>query len=558
MTASQVDAHGKAMLLVFLLGVPAIFSLLHPGTVSGHDIQYHTVALGQFHEVLRSGVWLPRWAPDMAAGYGYPNFIFYPPLAYYAAMLPVLAGASYAGAWDIAIGGFLLASGLATYALVAPRWGRAAAVVAGVAYLYAPYHLVVAYVKGAVPELLGMALWPLALLFLIRIHRQGRWVDVVAFAIVLAATLMAHSLSALLLAGITLVHSVTVAAVRRDYRPLGRVAIAFALGLGLSAFIWWPALAESALVQSNLMTAGYFTFDAHFVPWSDLLHSQWNYGASGFPAQFSRSLGVPQWLGLLGALLLLRVPGGRSERLALLLLAAACLVLCTRLSAPVWNAVPMLGFLQFPWKFLAPAALAGSVLFGWLVSQVPDRFRRQAAGAAVVTVLALGVGQAQPWQQITREEGFGTPAHVRDLTFRAIGSDITHIYTSYIPRTAVLQTAPRDRLADGEGMVVKGRPGQLQVEAADGGRLRIHQFAFPGWRVWLDGEPAKLATDDASGFLAVDLPAGQHRVRYEFGASRVRALAGMLSLASWLGLFAWLAWRKRSHRQAHGRHRLRP
>ena len=545
MNPSQVDAHGKAMLLVFLLGLPAILSLLHPGTVSGHDIQYHTVALGQFHEALRAGEWFPRWAPDMAAGYGYPNFVFYPPLAYYLAMIPVWLGATYAGAWDIAIGAFLLASGLTTYVLAAPLWGRVAGVVAGVAYMYAPYHLVVAYVKGAVPELLGMALWPLALLFLVRIHRGAGTRNVVGFAIVLAATLLAHSLSALLLAGMTLVHSVTLAALRRDPRPLVRVATATLLGLALAVFVWWPALAESRLVQSNLMTIGYFNFAAHFVPVLDLVHSGWNYGASGYPAQFSRSLGPAQWLGLLGALVLFRRPGGRGERFALLVLALLCLFLCVRLSAPLWEAIPLLAYLQFPWKFLAPAALAGSLLLGWLVAEVPVQARRPIAGLALALVLGFGVRQAHPWQQIMREEDFGTPVHVRELTFRATGADVTHIYTSYLPKTAVLQPTPRSVPADGEGMVVEGEPGRLTVEARQAGMLRLHVYAFPGWRVEVDGERVPVTTAPESGFLALQLPVGRHEVTYAFGASPTRAASAIVSLLAWLGLLAWLAWRYR-------------
>lgn len=545
MNPSQVDAHGKAMLLVFVLGLPAIFSLLHPGTVSGHDIQYHTVALGQFHEALRAGQWLPRWAPDMAAGYGYPNFVYYPPLAYYLAMVPVWMGTTYAGAWDVAIGAFLLASGLSTYALAAPRWGRVAGVVAGVAYMYAPYHLVVAYVKGAVPELLGMALWPIALLFLARMHRGERSRDVVGFAVVLAATLLAHSLSALLLAGMTFLHAATIAILRRDPRPLAMVCVAFLLGLGLSAFIWWPALAESSLVQANVMTSGYFNFAAHFVPLGDLLHSPWNYGASGFAAQFSRSLGAVQWAGLVGALLLLRRPGWRGERLTLVLLAMACLFLCTRFSALFWNTIPLLAYLQFPWKFLGPAALAGSVLFGWLVSQVPARARLPVAGLALAVVLGFGMQQAHPWQQIMREEGFGTPAHVRELTYRAIGSDITHIYTSYLPRTAVLQSSPRTLLAEGAGMVVEGEAGRLNASADEAGILRIHVFAFPGWWVEVDGVRVPVNTAPDSGFLAVELPAGRHEVTYGFGPSTTRAISGAVSLVAWLGLLAWIALRYR-------------
>src|SRR5512146_580630 len=47
------------------------------------DGYLHLFRVFEFDRVLREGVVYPRWAPDLAYGYGYPIFNFYPPLAYY-------------------------------------------------------------------------------------------------------------------------------------------------------------------------------------------------------------------------------------------------------------------------------------------------------------------------------------------------------------------------------------------------------------------------------------------------------------------------------------------
>lgn len=543
----RVEAHGKAMLLVLVLSLPALLGLLPPGTVSGHDIQYHTVALSQFHEALRAGEWLPRWAPDMAGGYGYPNFVFYPPLAYYLAMVPVWLGATYAQAWDWVIGVFLVASGLATY-LLAARWGRVAGVVAGVAYVYAPYHLAMAYVKGNPTEVVAAALLPLALFALSRLLDGGRRRDAIAFGLLLAATVATHSVSGLLLAGMALLHVLVVSAWKRDASQLGLVCAAFAWGLALSAFAWWPALAEKPLVQAEVMTAGYFHFAGHFVPLADLFHSSWNYGVSGYPAQFSRQFGGVQWIGVAGALVLFRRGGDPSHRMALVVLSLACLFLCLSVSEPLWRSLPLLPQLQFPWRMLGPAVLAGSVLFGWLVAQAPVAWRAAPAAMALALILVLDAGHARPWVQMQREAEFGTPAHVRQLTFDAIGSDITHIYHAYLPRDARLPPHVRSGLARGEGMRVSGTAGRLQVEVDKPGTLVIQVFAFPGWRVWVDGQPVAAAVDPDHGLMAVTLGPGRHEVRYAFGASAARWVAGAVSWGGVLVMLAWLAWRRSSLR----------
>ena len=546
----RVEAHGKAMLLVLLLGLPALLGLLPPGTVSGHDIQYHTVALSQFHEALRAGDWLPRWAPDMAGGYGYPNFVFYPPLAYYLAMVPVWLGATYAQAWDWVIGVFLVASGLSTY-LLAARWGRVAGVVAGVAYVYAPYHLVVAYVKGNPTELVAMAWFPLAVLAFDRLLQSGKPRHAVAFALVLAITVATHSVSGLLLAGTVLLYWIVVATCRRDLSSAWPAGAAFGMGLALSAFAWWPALAEQAFVQADVMGSGYFHYSRHFVPLADLFVSVWNYGVSGYPAQFSRQFGLLQWLGLLGALVLWRRPGGRVARTALVVLALACVFLCLEASGFVWRVMPVLPDIQFPWRMLAPAVLAGSVLFGWLVAQAPAAWRSAPAAIALAMVLLLDAGHARPWVQMHREPAFGTPSHVRQITFDAIGSDITHIYHAYLPRGASLPASVREAPARGDGMRVEGRAGALQVDADHAGTLVINVFAYPGWRVWVDGERVDPVAEPSHGLLSVPLAPGRHEVIYRFGASPARLGAGMVSWSAAAGLLAWmawLAWRRRSPR----------
>ncbi|MCL4395368.1 MAG: hypothetical protein M1482_11315, partial [Chloroflexi bacterium] len=45
----------------------------------------HLFRVFEFDRVIRQGVFYPRWAPDLAYGYGYPVFHYYAPLIYYIA-----------------------------------------------------------------------------------------------------------------------------------------------------------------------------------------------------------------------------------------------------------------------------------------------------------------------------------------------------------------------------------------------------------------------------------------------------------------------------------------
>ena len=61
------------------LALPVSMPLLTTALAAGHDTFVYVPRLVEFHESIREGVLLPRWAPDLSGGYGQPLFLFTPP-----------------------------------------------------------------------------------------------------------------------------------------------------------------------------------------------------------------------------------------------------------------------------------------------------------------------------------------------------------------------------------------------------------------------------------------------------------------------------------------------
>lgn len=58
-------------------------------------------------------------------------------------------------------------------------------------------------------------------------------------------------------------------------------------------------------------------------------------------------------------------------------------------------------------------------------------------------------------------------------------------------------------------------PNRVEIEATGPGYLILSEIHYPGWRVWVDGNPRQLLTPD--GILrAVELDSGQHRIIFTF------------------------------------------
>jgi uncharacterized membrane protein len=73
------------LILVGLLVLLAVSPLLPPGLPSIADAPIHLFRTMEMVSAWADGVYYPRWAPNLAFGYGYPIFNFAPPLPYFIA-----------------------------------------------------------------------------------------------------------------------------------------------------------------------------------------------------------------------------------------------------------------------------------------------------------------------------------------------------------------------------------------------------------------------------------------------------------------------------------------
>ncbi len=100
-------------------------------------------------------------------------------------------------------------------------------------------------------------------------------------------------------------------------------------------------------------------------------------------------------------------------------------------------------------------------------------------------------------------------------------------------------------MAAGTVQISDYRPERVTVEASldAPGALVLADAWYPGWQVSIDGQPAPLLRANYL-FRAVLLPAGQHRVQFEFRPASLRAGAAIsLAAAGLLLLAAILGWR---------------
>src|SRR5512139_3957530 len=139
------------VLLVLLFGLVVLSPLLQPGYFWGaHDARHDVYFIFEYDKSVQDGIWFPRWSPDWAFGYGYPFFIVYGPLAtFIGELFHHFLGLGFEDSVKTVLALAILGSGLAMYGFVRSWLGRKAGMVAAVAYMAIPYHLVDAFVRAA-------------------------------------------------------------------------------------------------------------------------------------------------------------------------------------------------------------------------------------------------------------------------------------------------------------------------------------------------------------------------------------------------------------------------
>lgn len=599
-TLGRLDPY---LLLLWLLTLPALAPLAMPGYFyDAHDGQHSVFYLLQFDASLRDGALWPRWAMHHIQGYGYPTFVIQAPLGFYLAEIFVLLGAGYTLAVKLTWAVAFLVSAWGMYVLVrdwleksAPRGTqpdtRPAALVAGLLYVYIPYHLADIYVRAALNDTLLLAWFPWVFLAFDRLIAEGSapgWPRRLALAaLALAGCLLTHTFALLSFTPLVMLFALfrlALAAKRHPLRGdlLRRTALAAGAGaaaLLLTAAFLLPLLAEGPTLEQQVYVSNTYDYRNHFVQWGQFFSPFWGFGYSDDPGGANDGMGfqigsVALILASVGGYVLLRSGEPTGMRRAYLsFLASVSVVLLFMMTSAallLWNTLPMLAIIQFPWRLLALSAFTVSALAGLAADAifthgVPDESgpAMQEAGALLLALLVIFAGfgyvgaplqPVEPWREDGRavfrfeQEHPDMIAYTQWVQEPFITSPMTGDYAAADYREDYGENGRLTRLAivTGQGEVVsqysRGSSAGGVVRVDGPATVRVHLTYFPGWQVRVDGQLAAARVSNPHGLIEVDVPGGEHRIDVRMGPTPPRITGAIISWATLLALLGAWGW----------------
>jgi hypothetical protein len=599
MTSPRVSTRVKNwdthLILVVVLTVFAIGPLFQPGFFWGaHDARHSVYFLYEFDRSIAEGILYPRWSPDITFGYGYPLFNIYSPLAFYLGEAFHLVGLDLLWAIKMVFATSFVLSGLCMYLFVRRIFGRSAGLVAGLVYVYVPYHICDVYVRGAFAESVALVFFPLILWSFYETVENPRPLALVGAGLSYAGLVYSHNGLLLLFSpflGVYLLFLVLSrswqdiregprvgrrrwgalarAVVRRAWMPLAGLL----LGLGLSALFLLPMAVEFKYVRLDQWLGGYYDYRDDFVYFFQFFSPFWGHGLSrpgpndDLPFQVGA---VPVILSILSLVVVGRIRDGSRRRMVLFFQAALLVVLFLMLAASnsLWELLPIVIFAQFPWRLLALVMPCVAFLAGSIVGSTEPAGDSRPTGAIWGLVLLVILASYTYLTPQIIEPAEGPVSLAGMMRFMQSSDQMTGsmAWTHEVPTWSAFAEhvlaegeapdlrvdlaslpKPRRRLAVDlqESTTISQK---LWVHAEEEGRIIFNIFYYPGWRAYiLDGPNGPIVRElevmphGSLGRSSVWVPVGEYYLLLRFEDTPVRTAGQILSVLSLVAACAVLA-----------------
>jgi hypothetical protein len=541
----QSQARLPSWLIALSVSILASLVLLLPffwlGSASGHDFE----------------VLFPRWTAWTNYGFGEPRFIFYPPLSWIlGAALSLILPISWVPAAFILLTQTL--AGMSAFFLLRRLTGKTPAYLGAAFYAANPYALLVSYIRSDFAEQLACAIFPLLLLAALRLagllkEERSRRSTITLFAILFAgvwlcnapAGVIASYSMALLFGWATLA--------QRSWKIALRGTGGLALGFGLAGFYLLPAAYEQRWVNigqalsNGLLPAQNFLFTQI----ADVEHTWFN------------------WISSLCALALILLAAltalssgrfanntGRSNApkslwVALLLLGSAATLMMFRLTAPLWDLLPKMRFVQFPWRWMSIVAV---VCVCFLAAAIERR--RGWFWFVFVAILSFPLGYFlmentwwDPDEMSTQLAAITSGTGYEGVDeYDPLGDDHLDL-PKHAPPFTLLPAASDDSDAKRPGAIantIAWLPDAkwILIDSSARARVALRLVNYPAWQVTVNGHAITLERSDDVNQIIVPIPAGKSDIRVRFIRTPDRTAGLAISFVSLIVSIALLRLRK--------------
>ena len=525
------------------------------------DANAHILTISQFYKALSDGEFPVMWA-DKFANYGLPlgtiahqipnylggllTFITHNPLiSYYLLILIALIG-----------------SAIGVYLLLILLVSSEAALTATTIYTFATYRITNIYVRGAMPELF-MTIWiPYILIALVKIQRDHRPDTYFLLTFLCALLILSHPMSLILYIPFLLILSV---GILKDSRTrIWGVGISLIAAVALSAYYLLPLKLESKYLY---MGANYnlLVYDQS-VDWAAVSSSSLRYACTELNYIFWRCadisfgtfelilvtlVGTCAVIWLLMHMHLLhgsnrvtnyfRIPFSSDIAKRIFVLSVVCasiaFLLSSSLTEYLYAHISLLGSIQIPSRFLSVYYFFFAIIIAFIYDLIS---RRKFISLLILSILSVLIVTLQ-FPQIYGKNYTYIP--LGNYFFSKENYHGLMVQPKWTIDSTTYPVVPeKAHIVAGNGAILKrslrNATRTYTVRADSPVLISDSTFYFPGWAVYVDGNPTTIEFQDNAyrGVITFKVPPGTHDVVVTYQDTKIRRAGKYISLAACISL----------------------
>jgi hypothetical protein len=550
--------------LIFLLATN--YYLLNNKFFRVHDYT-HATRIAEMGRALKDGAFPVRWSENFGFGFGMPLFNFYAPLPYFIGALFWLIGIDVVVAIKLL---YFLSSFLAmlgAFKLGKKLFGTWGGLLLAAAYVLAPYRAVNLFVRGALSEAWAMAFLPWVL------YSSFTWIDdkknknlLAILVLSLVGIVLSHNLTAMIfipLSGlISFIYFLFKSnwSLKKTLKNILPIFLIYLLAGALTTFYMLPAYTEKGFTIIEDIFSGYFHYSYHFLYIRQFFKTNWKYGGSiwGPEDDISFFLGYGQLLALAVLAIVALVyffknfKKIKTNKFLIILFIfsfslAINLFMSIMKSKFLWDNISLLTFIQFPWRFLAPATLMLAVLVALSAAMIKSKIIRSIYSVFVIIVILFNA------QFFHAEKFMDNPYDLYFTNEDMIRSEMSGILPDYIPiqmtdeillkdlnkNTELVWEEKNQGLVESwETLVDKGHQKLFSLKTNEETLINFKLANFPGWEAQIDGESVEIKVNEEIGNIQLLVPAGEHQISLRFTENtKYRIIGDSISFIALLVFF---------------------
>ena len=595
-TVKNILANYLTIPFLCLIFLASSYYLFKSGFFSVHDYPIGA-RIAEMADIMPSGQFPPRWSANFGYGFGMPLFNFYAPLPYVIGALLYFLSHNLIfviKALYLIINFFTM---LGSYKLGKRIGGRAAGLALAAIFTLAPYRALLLFVRGALSEAMAISFFPWAMLAVVNLQKQvgkasQHYKNYLLLFFSLLGIVLSHNLSALMFIPLLLLFALLTS----QKKQRSRIFFTFVLAGLSSAFYILPTFLEQNLTRVNAIFTDYFDYRLHFVYIRQLFWDNWAYGGSawGTADDISFFLGYGQLLAIITLILIIfnklypeflaKLKNKKhkillfDQRLKNLLIVLAFFILSLFLtlqkSQLLWTILPILNYLQFPWRWFGASFFFLAVSFAAGLSVLKKSHIRYLLVLLITLVTLTNFRYFRAEKIIDNPEDYYTDQKI------TIAGKISKVLPDYIPSQmadqellaefnrqypepvvwlekdkAVLsdndiEKSDTDKMSDINQISdieiidaqLKKKQSQREIWSFNLENEELVNFKianFPGWQAKVNGQNTEVSSSPNLGNIQLALPAGELEVELYFTENKLRLIADCLSLCGLLAFFIW-------------------